>query len=204
MMHPTLFLMIGLVGLGLSATPVHAATVTQLDLTGGAVNFGGQHHEMMDRLLAQEGTLKLGQYQAIGELVPSIAQACETFSIFTSGFSGASVPTATISGSSISVDLSALFFGASRGNFHQTWNLGGLATGLFNPESHEFMVSWNHVFEGDKQAGPATFFLKGIAAFSIDTQPVPLPGAVVLYATGIFGLGSWTWWRRRIGLPLAA
>lgn len=204
MMHRTLFLMIGLVSLGLSVMPAHAATVTQLELTGGAVNFGGQHHEIMDRLLGQEGTLKLGQYQAMGEIVPSIGKACETFSIFTSGFSGAPVPSATVSGSSISVDLSSLFFGASRGNFHQSWNIGSLATGLFNPDSREFMVSWNHVLEGDKQAGPATFFLKGIAAFSIDTQPVPIPAGVVLYATGLFGVGSWTWWRRRVRLSDAA
>ena len=204
MMHPTLFLIIGLVGLGLFATPVHAATVTQLDLTGGAVNFGGQHHEMMDRLLDQKGTLKMGQHQAMGEIVPTIGKSCETFSIFTSGFSGASAPSATVSGSSISVDLSSLFFGASRGNFHQSWNIGSLATGLFNPDSREFMVSWNHVFDGDKQAGPATFFLQGIAAFSVDTQPVPIPAGVVLYATGLFSLGSWTWWRRRTGSPVAA
>ncbi|MBK9307753.1 MAG: hypothetical protein IPM58_11855 [Nitrospira sp.] len=204
MMHPTLFLMIGLVGLGLSATPVHAAAVTQLDLTGGAVNFGGQHHEMMDRLLGQDGTLKLGQYQAIGEIVPSIGKSCETFSIFTSGFHSAPAPTATISGSSISVDLSSLFFGTSRGSFHQTWNIGSQATGLFNQDSREFTVSWNHVFDGDNQAGPATFFLKGIVAFAVDSQPVPIPAGVVLYATGLFGVGSWSWWRRRASLTAAA
>ncbi|NJL18053.1 MAG: hypothetical protein HC938_13625 [Nitrospira sp.] len=94
MIHPALFLMIALVSAGLVAAPVQAATVTQLELTGGAVNFGGAHHEMMDRLLGQEGTLKLGQYQAIGEIVPSIGKSCETFSLFTSGFSGASAPSA--------------------------------------------------------------------------------------------------------------
>ena len=201
MMPLTLFLMIGWVGL--FASPVHAATVTQLELTEGAVNFGGQHHEIMDRLFGQEGMLKLGQYQAIGEIVPSIGKSCETFSIFTSGFSGASTPSAAISGSSISVDLSSLFFGTSRGNFHQSWRIGSVATGLFNPDSREFMVSWNRVFDGDKQAGPATFFLKGIVAFTGDAQPVAIPAGVVLYATGLFGLGSLTWWRRRASVPAA-
>ena len=199
MIHPALFLMIALVSAGLVAAPVQAATVTQLELTGGAVNFGGAHHDMMDRLLGQEGTLKLGQYQAIGEIVPSIGKSCETFSLFTSGFSGASAPSATVSGSSISVDLSALFFGASRGNYHQSWNIGSPANGVFNPDTREFMVSWNHVFDGDKLAGPATFFLQGIAAITIDSQPVPIPAGVVLYATGLFGLSSLTWWRRRAG-----
>ncbi|MGE0470688.1 MAG: hypothetical protein AB7L09_19155 [Nitrospira sp.] len=203
MTYPALFLIIGLFSAVLSAAPVQAATVTQLELTGGAVNFSGQHHEVMDRLLGQDGTLKLGQYQAIGEIVPSIGKSCETFSLFTSGFSGASAPSATVSGSSISLDLSSLFFGVSRGNFHQSWNIGSLANGLFNPDTREFMVSWNHVFDGDQQAGPATFFLKGLAAFTVDSQPVPIPAAVGLYATGLFGLGSWTWWRRRAGLPAA-
>jgi len=182
-------------------TSVHAATMAQLELTGGAVNYDGKHSQMMDRLLGQEGTLKLGQFQAIGELLPSIDKACETYSLFTSGFSGAAAPSATISGSSISVDLSSLFFGASRGDFHKTWNIGELATGQYNPETREFAVSWNHMFDSGKHEGLATFFLKGIA--EVGTHPVAIPASLVLYATGLFGLGSWTWWRRGIS-PAAA
>lgn len=185
------------------AVPAHAMTVTQLELTGGAVNYGGKHSAMMDRLLGQDGTLKLGQFQAIGELVPSIDKACETYSLFTSGFTGESAPTATISGSSISVDLSSLFFGSSRGDFHKTWNIGGLATGQYNPETREFTVSWNHLFDSKEHGGQATFFLKGLAGIG-DPQPVAIPAAMVMYATGLFGLGSWTWLRRRTSIPAVA
>lgn len=182
--------------------PAHAMTVTQLELTGGAVNYDGKHSGMMDRLLGQDGILKLGQFQAIGELVPSIDKACETYSLFTSGFTGESAPTATISGSSISIDLSALFFGSSRGDFHKTWNIGGLATGQYNPETQEFTVSWNHLFDSGKHESLATFFLSGITKF--DMQPVAIPASLVLYATGLFGLGSWTWLRRKTSFPAAA
>lgn len=203
-MKPFAFLMtIGILSASLAlAAPAGAVTMSQLELTGGAVNYDGKHGKMMDRLLGQDGTLKLGQFQAIGELVPSIDKACETYSLFTSGFTGESAPTATISGSSIAVDLSSLFFGASRGDFHKTWNIGGLATGQYNPETREFTVSWDHMFDGGKREGLATFFLSGLAKF--DTQPVAIPASLVLYATGLFGLGSWTWWRRQASLPTAA
>ena len=175
--------------------PAGAVTMSQLELTGGAVNYGGKYGTMMDRLLGQDGTLKLGQFQAIGELVPSINKACETYSLFTSGFTGEAAPSAKISGASISIDLSSLFFGVSRGDFHKTWNIGEVATGQYDPETKEFTVSWDHLFEGGKHEGLATFFLKGIA--EVGTQPVAIPASLVLYATGLFGVGSLTWWRKR-------
>lgn len=198
-----LFVAIGLVGITLTlAEPGQAAMLGQLELTGGAVNYDGTYSKMLDRVLGQEGTLQLGQFQAIGDLVPSIEKACETYSLFTAGFTGEAAPTATISGSSISVDLSSLFFGVSRGDFHKTWNIGELATGQYDPATREFTVSWDHMFEGGKHAGLATFFLKGVA--DLGTHPVAIPASLALYATGLFGLGSWSWWQRRAGVQAVA
>ncbi len=188
-------------GLFLGA-PVHAAMVSELELTGGAVNYDGKYSKMMDRLLGEDGTLTLGQYQAIGDNLPSIGKACETYSLFTSGFTGAAAPSAKISGSSISLDLSSLFFGVSRGDSHKTWNIGEQATGQYNPETGEFTVSWNHMFEHGKHDKLATFFLKGIA--EIGTQPVAIPAAMVLYATGLFGLGFWSYKRRSCAFSMSA
>lgn len=205
MKRVVLLMMVGLFSVAMSVgATAHATTVTQLELTGGAVNYDGKYAGVMDRLLGQDGTLKLGQFQAIGDLVPSIpsSKECTTYSLFTSGFTGASAPSAMISGSSISIDLSSLFFGASRGDSHKTWNIGDLATGLFNPNTREFMVSWDHMFDSGKHEGLATFFLKGVA--DIGTLPTAIPASLVLYATGLFGLGSLTWWRRRASLPVAA
>lgn len=178
-----------------SAPPAQAMTITQLELMGGAVNDDGRHHRMLDRLVGQDGTLMMGQYQAMGELVPSITKGHRTFSLFTSGFDGALIPSATIAGSSITVDLSSLFFGISRGDAHRMWRIGGPAIGLFNPETAEFVVSWDHVFTRGRHTEPATFFLKGKAEFA--PQPIAIPASVALYATGLCGLGSWAWWRRR-------
>ena len=204
MKRVALLMAMGIFSAALSlAAPVHAAMLAQLELTGGAVNYDGKHSRMMDRLLGQDGTLKLGQFQAIGDIVPPIDKACETYSLFTSGFTGESAPSATISGSSISVDLSSLFFGASRGDFHKTWNIGGLATGQFNPDTREFTVSWNHMFDQEKhEGGLARFFLSGVA--EVGTHPIAIPAGLVLYATGLFGLGSLTWWHRRTSLTATA
>ncbi len=198
-----LFTMIGLCCVGFPfLSSADAMTVSQLEWTGGAVNFDGRYHQMLDRLVGQDGTLTMGQYQAMGDIVPSITKGHRTFSLFTAGFNGAPVPSATISGSSITVDLSSLFFGVSRGNSYRIWNIGGLATGLFNPDTREFCLSWDHLFDGRKHERLATFFLSRVA--KVDTLPTAIPASLVLYATGLFGLGSWIWWRRRSALPTAA
>lgn len=178
-------------------SPAAAMIATESELTEGAAHFDGHRHRMPDRLLAQEATLVIGQYQPMGELVPSITKGHRTFSLFTSGLTGAPAPSATIAGSSITVDLSSLFVGVSRGNGFQIRNIGGLATGLFDPETRAFCLSWDHLFDGRKHERLATFFLRGM--IDVAPQPVAIPAGLVLYATGLFGLGSWAWRLRRTG-----
>ena len=170
-------------------TPAHAMTVTHLEITSGAVNYDGKYHATMDQLFGQNGVLRMGQYQAIGEIAPSIEKACETYSLFTSGFSGASTPTALLSGASLTADLSSLFFGIERGDMYRSWNIGGSATGLFNADTKEFFLSWNRLFDDPKQEDrQATFFLSGLVHF--DTQTVPIPAAAWLFGSGIAGIAA--------------
>lgn len=193
MIHFTIAILFALVLSTASlVSPAHAMIVTELELTGGSVNSSGRFNHVLDRLLGQDGTVSIGQYQAIGEIVPSVTKRQQTFSLFTSGLNGAPAPFATIDGFSISVDLSSLFFGVSRGDSLQIWNIGGLAGGVFNPETSEFFLSWDHHSDLHKRAGHGTFFLKG----KVEVAPIPIPASLVLYATGMFGLGSWAWWRR--------
>ena len=180
---------------GLSlVSPSYAMTVAQLELTGGGVNFDSRHHRMLDRLVGQDGLLTMGAYQPMGDIVPSVSTGRRTFSLFTSGFAGAPAPTTTIAGSSITADLSSLFFGISRGGAHRVWNIGGPATGLYNPDTREFCLSWDRLFDGRKHDRPATFFLTGVV--QLDAQPVPIPATLALYATGVFALGAWSRWGR--------
>jgi hypothetical protein len=173
-----------------SHSPAQAMVVAQLDLTGGAVNAAGRLDHKLDQLLRQDGTILMGLYQPLPDIVPSIEKGHKTLTLFTSGLNGAPAPSATINGPSITVDLSSLFLGVSRGDYLRAWNIGGLATGIFNPETLEFFVSWERLLTHPKRDQPATFFLQGKVVES-PVEPIPLPTGLALYVTGLFGLGAW-------------
>ena len=181
-----------------------ALSVTSLDFTSGAVNWDGRHGQILDRLFAQDGSIKLGSYQSMSDIVDPIMRECKTFSLFTSGLNDAPSPTATIDGSSITVDLSSLYFGWTRGSEVRAWNIGGLATGLFNPQTSEFFLSWDRLFDdkfgkdtnmGDRSA---TFFLQGTAG--VEQAPVALSASAMFFATGLALMGGFFWWKFR-GTP---
>lgn len=114
----------------------------------------------------------------------------ETHALFTSGFSGASAPSAVITDSVIKVDLSSLFFSVNQGNAYRLWNIGTVVTGLYNPTSKEFALSWDRVLGENCQQGQASFFLNGLVHFDSDVQPVPIPAAAWLFGSGIAGIAA--------------
>src|SRR5262245_60432671 len=189
------------------AGSAQAMVVTELDLTGGSSSYDGRQHRVLDRLLDQDGTIVMRQYQPLPDIVSPITKGHKTFSLFTSGgVNGAAAPSATIDGSSITVDLSSLFFGVSRGDSLRAWNIGGVAHGIFNQETSEFMLSWNHVFDHGGYKGnherwdndeAARFFLQGRVITEIDPSPVPLPASFWLFVTGVAGAVGYSWWSRR-------
>ena len=197
-----LSVMIAAPAIGPAVKMADAALVTQLDLTGGAVNWTGPHGRMLDRLFEQSGTITMGAYQA--DIVEPMTRGHKTFSLFTTGLWGAPPPTAVINGNSITVDLSSLVFGWRKGDHMRLWNIGGQATGLFNPQTSEFCLSWEHLLGRGKgqedgiglRRQTATFFLSGIAQVGTPAAVV-IPATVLLYATGLFGIGSWACWKRR-------
>jgi len=85
-------LVVALVVLGSIVDRAHAALVTQLEFTSGAVNWTGQHARILDRLFDQDGLIVTGQYQALGQIVDSITKGHKTYSLFTSGLNGAPAP----------------------------------------------------------------------------------------------------------------
>lgn len=181
----------GLLSIGLLLhSPVQATTVTHLEITRGAVNFDGPNQDALDRLLAQDGVMQMGRFQGVGNLVPTINRSNETHALFTSGFSGASAPSAVITDSVITVDLSSLFFSVNQGNSYRLWNIGTVVTGLYNPTSKEFALSWDRVLGENCQQGQASFFLNGLVHFDSDVQPVPIPAAAWLFGSGLAGIAA--------------
>jgi hypothetical protein len=49
------------------------------------------------------------------------------------------------------------------------------------------------------QEALGTFFLQGKVDGTV--APVPIPAAVFLYGTGLCGVGSWAWLKRRYRMP---
>lgn len=198
MTRSTILSMFVVLSIGITCTPpVEAMIATPWEFPRG-VALGERHHDRhLDRLLSQPATLRLGDYQAIGEIVPSITKGHRTLSLFTSGLNGAPPPTAAISGSSITVDLSSLFVSIARkhGDGQRIVNIGGLAAGTYDPDTRAFSLTWEHLFDSRKHERVRSFALKGVLANG--PEPVAIPAAAVLYATGLFGLGSWAWHRRR-------
>jgi len=179
---------------------VDAALVTQLDFTDGAANWGGKQGRALDRFLDQEGTIKMGDYQSWGEIADPVRQGGKKYSLFTSGILGAPAPSASINGMNITVDLSSLFFGWKRGGELHLWNIGsGKATGLFNPDTSEFLLSWKNLCGDRKESrfrdNVGSFFLQGKVIGT--PAAVAIPAAVFLYGTGLFGVGSLAWLKRR-------
>jgi hypothetical protein len=197
----TVVLVLCLMGFGGRA---EAFSVTSLDFTSGAVNWDGRHGRILDRLFAQDGNISIGSYQSMSDIVDPIMRECKTFSLFTSGLNGAPAPSVSINGSSISVDLSSLYLGWTNGSEVRAWNIGGMATGVINPQTSEFSLSWDHLFNerfgkgkhdmmGDRSA---TFFLQGTA--DVAQAPIALSASVVFYATGLALMGG-LWWRKSRG-----
>lgn len=181
----------GLLSIGLLLhSPAQATTVTHLEITRGAVNFDGPNQDALDRLLAQDGVMQMGRFQGVGNLVPTINRSNKTHALFTSGFSGAPAPSAVITDSVIKVDLSSLFFSVNQGNAYRLWNIGTVVTGLYNPTSKEFALSWDRVLGENCQQGQASFFLSGLVHFDADVQPVPIPAAAWLFGSGLAGVAA--------------
>lgn len=167
--------------------------VTQLELTGGSADYDGRFSRKLERLFDQPGQLLMNDYQPIGDLVPSILRGDQTYSLFTSGFNGGPAPSAVIDGSSITVDLSSLFYGVSHGDHFEIWNIGGTATGTFDPDTLNFSLTWEHLLGDRHKDDPATFSFQGKVITAGNPAPVPLAQAFVLFVTGLVILMGIRW-----------
>ena len=187
-----------LLGTGLfSAGPSQAATVTQLDITGGSISLNFGVLGSVSGNFTQNGQLVMGQYQPLPNIIPPVAVGGHTFSIFTSNqpfpgnLGGAPVPTGTTSGSTMTVDLRSLFAGVTGPFLTSSLNIGEPASGTFNTGTNAFNISWTQPFTGVPFLTSGAFSLRGTA----QVAAVPLPAAAILFVSGLSGIA---WLRRRM------
>lgn len=184
------------------AVVVPPSEILSLEFTNGDMDWRGRFSHKLDnlfghkleRLIDEPGLLVMGEYQPGPNIVDPIERGQRTYSLFTSGVQGASAPSAVIDRSSITVDLSSLFFAESRGDSFTARNIGGIAKGIFNPDTLEFYLTWDHLFGERQKSGLATFSLYGKVNM-VDVAAVPLTTTLVLFSTGLAVLVAV--WRRK-------
>lgn len=181
--------------------PSQAAIVTQLDIAGGSIglNFGRLGSVIGN--FTRNDELVMGQYQQAPNLLDPITVSHLTFSIFTGNGEALnlSAPTAQTSGATMMADLRSLFAGVTSTGWAglltspptpltASLNVGGIAVGSFDQSTNAFDVSWTHSFTGIPFVTSGTFSLHGTAQLgAVQPAPVPLPGTVFLFGSGIVG-----------------
>jgi hypothetical protein len=166
-----------------------AAMVTQLNITGGSINMNFGALGSISGSLPQLGTLVMGTFQAAPDNSLPVLVDGHIFEFSTQSQGGLfAAPSAQTSGTAMTADLSSLFAGITGPLLTGSLNIGGLATGTYDPLSGHFSVSWTRVFD----IASADFGLEGTA----DVTPVPLPAAAGMFASGLASLVAWSARRR--------
>lgn len=139
------------------------------------------------QLISQPVILKIGEYQPIGDMTPSVVRGEHTISLFTSGFNGAPVPSAVIDGTSIRIDLSSLYLSHEWVDEFRIWNIGGPATGTIDLETLEFYVNWDRRFTGKRMDQMVSFSLRGTLVHG-GPAPIPIGDTATFLTTGLAAL----------------
>jgi hypothetical protein len=187
----------------LFTAPAKAAEVTQLDITGGSISLNFGVLGSVTGNFNADGQILMNQFQPPPNIFDPITISHLTFSIFSSsgGTANLPAPTAQTSGSTMTADLRSLFAGVTSSGWSwmntntvmSSLNIGGMATGSFNDTTHAFDIAWTNPFNlrlttlpvlGPVVLTSGSFSLQGTA----QVAAVPLPGAVLLFGSGLAGL----------------
>jgi hypothetical protein len=130
----------------------------------------------------------MGTFQPPSDILPPVVVDGHTVAFSTQSQGGLfAAPSAQTSGPTITADLSSLFVTIT-GPLSGSLNIGGAATGTYDPLTGHFSLSWTRVLD----VASANFGLEGTA----DVAPVPLPAAAGLFAVGLASLAGWKTGRR--------
>jgi len=179
------------------ATPAQASLVTQLDFIDGSIGLMNGSTTVLSASFTQNGAIVMGQYQPLPNIIPPISLGPYTFSLFTGGPDP--FPSSSTSGGTISADLTSLSAGVTGPLLPPSpglaLNIGGHATGTFNPSTNAFTnLSWTHVLSGSGlPAGWGGLSLIVNLNGTAQLAAIPLPGAVLLFVTGLSGVVAARW-----------
>jgi hypothetical protein len=161
----------------------HAAMVTQLNITGGSINMNFGALGSISGSFQQPGALVMGTFQSAPDILAPVMVDGHIFEFSTQSLGGLlNAPTAQTSGTTITADLSSLF-ATITGPLSGSLNVGGAATGTYDPLTGHFSLSWTRVLD----VASADFGFEGTA----DVAPVPLPAAAGLFAAGLASFAGW-------------
>jgi hypothetical protein len=176
-----------------------AMTVTELDFTNGSVALLRNGNPLLSSNFTTNGQIVMGQYQPLPNIIPDILLGSPplqyTFSLFTSGPNP--VPTGGTSGSTITADLNALgakLTGPLTSPSGLMMNIGANATGTFDETTNAFTgLTWTHVLTGvtglpSTWGSPSSLALRFTLNGAAQIAAVPLPGAALLFLSGLSGL----------------
>ncbi len=172
-----------------------AMTVTELDFTNGSAALLQNGHPILSGNFTTNGHIVMGQYQPLPNIIAPVPLGPYTFSLFTGGPNP--VPNGSASGSTIMVDLNALFAkltGPFLSPSGVTMNIGGNATGAFHETTNAFSgLTWTHALTGmtglpSAWGDPSTLALRFTLNGTAQLAAVPVPGAALLFASALSGL----------------
>ena len=175
-------------------TPADALTVSELDFTSGSIALKNGSATIASANFTTTGEIVMGQYQPFPEIVTPISITVPfvgtyTFSLVTSAPNP--TPSGSTSGSTITADLTSLSanltgFLLPSGGLNA--NIGGNAVGSFNNLTNAFTgLTWSHGLSG-LSGLPSNLSVQFTLNGTAQLAAVPLPGAALLFGSGLAGL----------------